>query len=157
MTRDDVHIRPAVLTDLEVLESFQQKLVHHERPFDSGIPQEGIVEYYDVKTLILADDVLFLVAEVDGRIVGCGNGQIRKNLKWAVNEYIGYVGLMYVEERYRRQGIARRIVESIVDWFHERDIQHITLQVYKDNTSAVDAYRCFGFRDFVLQMRYNPE
>ena len=150
-------IRPARKDDLETLREFQQGIVAHERPFDTGIPKEGEVEYYDIEKLLEDEKTYFVVAEIGNSLVGCGFGQIRENLPWEVHPQYGYVGLMYVKPEYRRKEIARRVVQTLISWFGERGIGHIVIQVYHENSNAVAAYRSYGFTDFLLQMRFDPK
>src|SRR3989338_336880 len=88
-----MNIRKATLDDFSALHLLQQKLVRHERPFDPTI-KEGDVEYYDLKHLIVSEKAQFLVAEIGGSIVGCGFGELRKDVPYSVNKHIGYIGLM---------------------------------------------------------------
>ena len=122
-------VRSAQISDLEALKKFQQQLVIHERPFDHGIPKKGEVEYYNLKVLLEADAVNFLVAEVENSIVGCGFGQIRKNDPWSVNQYFGYIGLMYVDKRFRNQKVGRLLVNALIKWFKEKNVFDIRLKV----------------------------
>ncbi len=149
-------LRPAKVSDTNALKNFQQKLVIHERPFDSEIPGKGNVEYYDIKKLIKSDNANFLVVEIGNKIVGCGFGQIRKSDDWAVNEKYGYIGLVFVDKKYRRQNIGKLIIDALIKWFIERNISDIRLKVYEKNFIAVSAYRKYGFKNFILEMRYDP-
>jgi GNAT superfamily N-acetyltransferase len=150
-------LRSAKPSDLSTLNQFQQRLVNHERPFDPGIPREGEVKYYDIEELIEADNTNLLVVESENRIIGCGFGQIKKNLLWATNKDYGYVGLMFVDEGFRKQNIGKLIVEALIDWFKEKNISDIRIKVYKNNAVAVEAYKSYGFNDFVLELQYKPE
>lgn len=151
-------IRPAQLSDLGALKNFQQQLVKHERPFDSGIPKKGVVEYYDIEALIKSRNANFLVAEIDNKTVGCAFGQIRDNdADWALNKKYGYIGLMFVDEKFRKLRIGKLIIDSIIQWFNEKNISDIRLKVYEKNVGAVNAYRKYGFKDFVLELQYSPD
>jgi len=146
-------IRSATLDDVEVLRDLQQVLVSWERPYDKGIPSTGIVEYYDVRTLIGKDDIEYLVAELDGEVVGCIFGEIRKNDAWAIPERYGYVGLFSVKNGFRGQGIGKEMLDRIVDWFRSREITEIRLKVYEGNLRSVDFYKRYGFNGHIKEMR----
>ena len=150
----DIKIRPAKISDLLFLENFQQQLVDFEKPFDQSIPKTGKVEYYNLKELLESEETNFLVAENESRVIGCGFGQIRKDNYWSVNEKIGYVGLVFVEEGFRGNGIAKLIVDKLIDWFKEKGISDIRLEVYSENLGALKAYRKCGFKDFSVKMRF---
>lgn len=148
-------LRPAKISDISQLKNFQEQLVIYERPFDAGIPKKGKVEYYDLKNLIKNKKVNFLVAEADNKIVGCGFGEIRKNVKWALNKEYGYIGLMYVERNFRGRGIGNLIVKNLIKWLKKKKIKDIRLQVYAKNKKALHTYQKYGFKDFVIEMKYS--
>ena len=83
--------------------------------------------------------------------------QIRKNVKWAVHKELGYIGLMFVEEAYRGQGIAGLMIQDLVNWANKKNVEHIIIQVYEENVNAVNAYRKSGFKDFLMVMKYSPD
>lgn len=150
-------LRHATLSDLSSLKQFQQRLVIYERPFDSTIPKKGEVTYYDIRELIESDKAQFLVAEADHKIVGCGFGQIRKDAYWSVNKQVGYIGLMFVDEQWRNQGIGRLVISALLSWFKENNIFDVRLKVYEENHDAVKAYKKCGFKDYVKEMRCTIE
>jgi hypothetical protein len=65
------------MTDLPVLERFQQGVVSAERPYDPTL-REGPVRYYDIGEMLSRGDVSFLVAESQARVIGCGFAQIER-------------------------------------------------------------------------------
>lgn len=148
-------LRRAKLSDLDTLKNFQQQLVMHERPFDSGIPKKGKVEYYDIKKLIKSNNVNFLVVEMGNEIIGCGFGQIRKNDEWNVNKKYGYIGLMFIKKEFRNQRVGKIIVDALIRWFKAKNIFDIRLKVYEKNVNAVNAYKKYGFRCFIHEMQYS--
>lgn len=148
-------IREAELKDLKELNELQQCLVKFERPFDDGIPAEGDVNYYDITGLINDDFTYFIVAELEGKIIGCGFAQIRDNLNWAIEKKSGYIGLMVVREEYRRNNTGKLIVENLTGWLMKKNISHIILETYSCNESAISAYKKYGFKEFVLQMKFD--
>ncbi|MBK8983898.1 MAG: GNAT family N-acetyltransferase [Ignavibacteria bacterium] len=152
-----LNLRKARIDDAEKLEELQQTLVKYERKFDSGIPSKGNVYYYDIIKLIRNKKTHFIVAENDNEIIGCGFGQVRKNFDWVKDDKMGYIGLMVIKEKYRRNDAGRLIIENLTSWFREEKISHIILETYCKNINAVSAYRKYGFQDFVLQMKYKPD
>ncbi len=150
----DIKLRVATLADLETLERFQDKLVSFEKSFDPTIPKTGKVHYYNLKELIQASNVCFLIAHADKEIAGCGFAQIRKNdAAWAAVKQTGYIGLMFVDEKFRGKKIGTLIIQKLLEWFSERTIFDIRLKVYAENLAAIHAYEKCGFKNFVVEMR----
>jgi RimJ/RimL family protein N-acetyltransferase len=81
------------------------------------------------------DDLLSLVAEADGRIVGL-----------AGLEGLGTAELgMLVAADWRRQGVGTLLMEGCVGWARRRGAHKITLQVWPHNEGARRFYERFGF------------
>ncbi|HLC74464.1 MAG TPA: GNAT family N-acetyltransferase [Candidatus Nanoarchaeia archaeon] len=146
-----MEIRAATARDLADLMRLQSHLVHFERPFDPTI-RKGKVQYYDIKKLLRSNRAKVVVA-VYKKIVGCGFGEIQKDVNWSVNKRKGYIGLMYVEPAFRGQRIGRRIITELSRWLKSYGINDIRLRLYTDNVAALHAYRAYGFKDFILEMR----
>lgn len=147
-------IRSATHEDLDRLLEFEQKLVKIERPFDTTIIQEGIVHYYDLAKFIDDDKVELCVAEIDGHVVGSGYAKIKKGLDFVNQEFTGYIGFMFVDAKHRGKGIGKEVLDYLVDWLQNMNIEHIVLEVYAENAGAIEMYKKCGFKKFTQKMKY---
>ena len=145
-------IRPARLEEIERLREFEQRIVAAERPFDPTLRETG-VRYYDIPALLADPDSRFLVADVAGASVGCGFARIDAAKPYLRHARQAYLGLMYVDVKFRGQGINRQIVEELMQWCRSRQVQELRLDVYAHNRPAVRAYEKAGFEAHLLQMR----
>lgn len=84
-----------------------------------------------------ADSSLF-VAEVGGEVVGHA-------ACWAVLEQ-GELGNIAVAPEYRRRGIARRLMDAVIDDMIRRGVRQLYLEVRISNTGAQRLYESYGFR-----------
>ncbi len=148
-------IRIATQNDLETLFDFEQQLIAHERPLDLSLIQGEKILYYDLPTLMEADDSEVFVAEIDGSIVGSGFGKIEENKPKFTEKRYGYIGFIFVRKEFRRQGIAEKIVSHLFDWFKERGLNEALLKVYDGNTGAIKAYEKIGFQSGLIEMKIN--
>lgn len=80
---------------------------------------------------------LFLVAEVDGAVVGTVMG--------GYDGHRGWVYAVAVSSRYRRRGIATALVRQLEADLAERGCLKINLQVRVSNTGVVPFYEKLGF------------
>ena len=53
---------------------------------------------------------------------------------------------LYVHPDSQRQGIGRALLDAVRDWAQEQGARRLWLQVNRDNTQALAAYRQYGFR-----------
>ena len=148
-------IRTATIDDLETLLEFEQALISYERPLDPTLKKDEKIYYYDLPALIESKESQVFVVELDGEIVGCGFGKIEENKPKFIEKHRGYIGLIYVDENYRRRGIAEKIFENLFEWFKERDVWEAMLRVYHDNDAAVKAYEKIGFSTGLIEMKMN--
>ena len=146
-------VRQASIEDLKAVEHLQQQLVSYERPFDNTIPKTGEVYYYDLKKLLRSKQAKVMVVEAEGKVVGCGFGEIQKDVQWSINKNVGYIGLMYVEQNARGKGVGKMIITALLDWLKEKNMKDVRLRLYNENEDAHRAYRSYGFQDFIMEMR----
>lgn len=155
-----IRVRRAKLEDVEVIDNFQNGIGEHERELDSNIKPEGKIRYYtleDIKDLISSEEAIIFIVENENGPIGCGSGSIQKiHADWSRYDKKGNIGMMYVEEKYRSQGIGKIILEKLLDWFKEKGIKDIRLQVYENNDIAVNAYKKAGFKKYISEMIYRP-
>src|SRR3989338_8024535 len=147
----DVQFRTATKKDKEILERFQAKLVQFERAIVPTIPKDTV--YYDIDELLTHKETLVLIITADGKDIGCGFAQVRVKEECA-SERSGYIGMMYLEEEFRKRGIGTTLVKKFLEWLHEKKVQDIRLRVYDKNLDAVHAYRNCGFESFMVEMIY---
>ena len=145
-------IRKATLADLPLLLDFEQALIKVERPMDSTI-KEGEVSYYDIADFIQQTDTEVLVTECDSKIVASGYAQIKGDRHYLKHDLQGYLGFMYVDEEHRGKGLNKLLIDALIKWCKERDVNEIRLAVYQDNPSAIRAYEKVGFKKHLITMR----
>jgi len=78
------------------------------------------------------------VWEEDGRIVGNVTISRLSAENWLISN-------VAVHPDYRRQGIARQLMEASLDWIRGRNAHWVVLQVRHDNEAAKRLYRDLGF------------
>jgi ribosomal protein S18 acetylase RimI-like enzyme len=97
---------------------------------------------------LLAETSLFLVAEVEGKIVGftrcVGNKLSRFKHK-------AEFGICILKE-FRGYGIGKELLENVVKWADLKGIEKIALTVVQTNTTAIRLYKNYGFIEEGLLM-----
>lgn len=80
-------------------------------------------------------------------------------------EVVGYVGSQSVLDEadmmniavaadYRRQGIAERLVDSLIDQLANKGVHCLTLEVRASNAAAIALYQKLGFQQVGLRPNY---
>ncbi|MEU4334469.1 GNAT family N-acetyltransferase [Micromonospora lupini] len=89
--------------------------------------------------LTAVDQVCFAHAYVDGTLVAIGRGTVTGQGRW--------LGLSLIEvlPPLRRQGLARRVIDTLAEWGASAGATHAFLQVEQHNAAAVALYRTLGF------------
>lgn len=149
---EDISIRPAIISDLEILLNFEQELIKAERPYDETIRKDP-VRYYDLKSMILDDEVAVFVAEMDHTVVSCGTAIVKQARPYLNHqEYVNF-GFMYTLPKHRGIGINKLILNALRTWSLSKGYHEMRLTVYVDNISAIKAYEKAGFVSHLIEMR----
>jgi RimJ/RimL family protein N-acetyltransferase len=92
----------------------------------------------------LSANSLFLVAEVDGEIVGaltCGGGTLE------ADRHVSELGV-YVAKPWRDLGIGGALLHDAVHWAQLSSVvERVELEVFAGNTRAIHLYRKVGFEE----------
>ena len=96
------------------------------------------------------------VARQDGETVGYAL-VLTRHYNWpgVVDRKVLMLDELCVDEKFRHQGIGRRIMEDIMTLARERGCVHIQLGVYAQNDSAITFYENVGMKvsSFAFQMK----
>jgi ribosomal protein S18 acetylase RimI-like enzyme len=104
----------------------------------------------DVQGFYSSEPDMFLVAELNKRIVGFVYGRESKNVpdevlrRWRATK-VGSVEILTVEEQYRRRGIATLLLNRLFVVFRKRGIDTVTLSAPVDERGAKELYDKLGF------------
>lgn len=146
-----ITFREATQEDKPVLLQFEQQLIAYERPFDSLLKDN--CTYYDLDFLIQSKDAKLIVASVDNTLIASGYAKILKAKPYhKITEYT-YMGFMYVDPKFRGQGVIQNIIEQLKQWSISLNIFETRLEVYSENTSAIKAYQKKGFKNRMIEMK----
>ena len=149
---DEITIRNAISSDLDVLLAFEQELIKAERPFDKTIRRDPLC-YYDLKGMILDNEVAVVVAEINNTIVSSGAAVIKQARSYLDHrEYVNF-GFMYTLPAFRGMEINKKILDSLRRWAQSKGYKEMRLTVYSDNIPAIKAYEKAGFVSHIIEMR----
>ncbi|MCX7883663.1 MAG: GNAT family N-acetyltransferase [Caloramator sp.] len=142
-----VIIRPATIDDAEALINYMN-VIGGESDFLTFGPKELNITLDAEKSIlegfINKDNSLFIVAVLDGKIIGSlsFSGGGRKRLAHA-----GEFGVSVLKEFWGK-GIGKELIRYLIDWAKEtKVIRKINLRTRIDNERAIRLYKKLGFEE----------
>lgn len=141
----NIIIREANLDDSKIANKFLTKLIVDEKKYNSNINEKCVVkEFYE--HFISREGYIMLIAEVDNKIVGYLYGFIENTGDTYINK-ISKLEALYVEVKYRKHGIAKKLVEEFKKWSIKNEVKCIEVQVCSKNEEAFNLYTKNGYKD----------
>lgn len=120
------------------------------------VPTPGAAQSYAARLLETRDDEFTrtFVAELDDEVIGYILGAVI-DLQADLFEYVntGFIADVFVDPTYRRQGVARRLVETMNHWFTAQGVQQVEWQVASANQDAVNFWKAVGGQSLTIRMR----
>lgn len=154
----EITIRLVEPRDEAAIARLWQALSDYHVQIDSRlpVPVSGAARSYASRLLETRDDPFTrtYVAETGGQVVGYILGAVI-DLQADLFEYVdtGFIADVFVDPAYRRQGIARRLVETVTDWFAAQGVRHVEWQVAAANVEAIKFWTAVGGQPLTIRMR----
>ena len=136
-------IRPAEAGDAESLialmksQEGEANLLNEIGEFSFTPEQE--IEW--IERFAQSPNSVFLIAQVDGQIVGtcgCQGGNRR------VDHHVARLGIA-VHRDFRGRGIGSKLMQAALDWAQSTLVRRVELSVFARNEGAIRLYQRFGF------------
>jgi nitroreductase/GNAT superfamily N-acetyltransferase len=96
-----------------------------------------------------SDEVTLVACEGDGIPFGMLTGQVRDQ-PYRKPSRIGFINLFYVQERWRRQGVGRSLVQRLCLFFSGEDVEEISLRYVIGNIEAEQFWTTLGFQPRII-------
>jgi GNAT superfamily N-acetyltransferase len=113
-------------------------------------PEEGYAWF--LSTQLLEKDVVILVAERTGVVVGYVYAGLEPQSWKELREACGFVHDVVVDESSRRAGIAQALIEAACDWVRAQGAPRVILWTADRNTGAQRLFSSLGFRRTMIEM-----
>jgi ribosomal protein S18 acetylase RimI-like enzyme len=105
-----------------------------------------------LELLLETKNSLLLVAEISGQVIGMVSMQ--GIVSTAMGQCVGLVEDMIVSNEYRRMGVGRLLLSSMIENATALGYGRITLGADKRNDSAIAFYQSFGFKTSNMGLMY---
>ena len=154
-------VRFAEEKDLDIVNELRKQVndIHADgRPdvFKSGF---GIELRELAKGFLNGENTDILVAEREGIICGmaCVDYVSRPESPYGKARSFYHVQEIAVDVNFRRQGVARELLEFMIQEAKRRKLDKIELDVWEFNDSAIEFYQAVGFKQTRRWMEYEVE
>ena len=148
-------IRRAKKSDIEDIIRLADQLRKTEAPLDKtkNIKEDSYLsDVYREKELkyISSRKKIFLVAEIDKKIIGYVNGYIVENSDIYYRDPVAYLDCLCVDKDSRKQGIGKKLIDEFSDIVNKKGAKYVKLNAFKNNTPAVNLYKKEGFEEYSI-------
>ncbi|MFS0787328.1 GNAT family N-acetyltransferase [Shouchella sp. 1P09AA] len=110
------------------------------------------IEHILNEALLPQSQTYFFIARYEGQAVAFAFFNTMTSFQKG-GQYI-WLNEIYVEEEYRNQGIAKKLLLRIIYWAETRNIKGIELETGLNNEATKSLYNSLGFYD-VVSKRYS--
>ena len=150
-------IRRARETDLQAIGRLGAHLLRQHHRFDADRfmapgpdPEAGYAWF--LGTQLKEPDVLLLVAEHEGAVVGYLYAAVEPRSWKELRDEAGFVHDVVVDEGLRGRGAARALMEEAAAWFSGRGMPRVVLWTAHRNEAAQRLFTRLGFRPTMIEM-----
>ena len=139
-------IRSAKIDDCDAITSLYKQLYDTEKAFDDNLINEYIIDDKQLKSIrkkIKSRKEIFLVAEMDQKIVGVIDGYIIDSIHY--KEKVSFLEHLCVDKKYREKRIATELIQEFSNKSKEKGATYVKLYAFEKNSNAIKLYNKLGF------------
>jgi ribosomal protein S18 acetylase RimI-like enzyme len=128
-----------MINQLKMVDSETKFLAREIGEFNFTLEQER--EF--IKNSINDENRLFLIGEVDGKIIAnCSVGIVLNKKRYLHRASMG----LAICKDYWSKGIGKKLMQECIKWCEEKGVEQLELDVVTDNNRAVSMYESLGFK-----------
>lgn len=129
------------------------KLIINEGIYDKNLKKDYKVKEYFENIYENKNNVLFIAKDDNNMAIGYAYCKIITNDNGPQIYHIALLDGLYIDEKYRNQGIATELIEECKKWAIEIGAKIFELNVLSENEKAINLYRKIGFGEVERKMR----
>jgi ribosomal protein S18 acetylase RimI-like enzyme len=110
-----------------------------------GLTEKGEQKWLDGIRKGMGRFGVLLVAEQEGKVLAFAHGSVRLTPDYLGNRKVGVITHVYVDGEFRGGGIGENMVKGLEDWFREKEVHSVELQVLSGNKSGIAFWEKLGY------------
>lgn len=127
-----------LINQMQTVDGETKFLARESDEFNFTVEQER--EF--IKNCTNDENIRFLIAELDGRIIAnCSVGLIQNKKRYLHRAAMGIA----VMKDYWNKGIGKKMMQECINWCKEKGVEQLELEVVAQNNRAVSMYKSLGF------------
>ena len=154
-------IRKATIKDVPQLMLLAIDLLKYHENFDPYFaPAQDVNNIYEkfFTGCIFSTTKQLLVAEHDRGIIAYALGEISSRPPVFKIRNIGAINDMFVAKKFRKTGIAKKLLTELMCWFKDKGLKYpglnyVELSVHTKNEVGQKAWAKYGFKEFMSKQR----
>ncbi|MCK4918312.1 MAG: GNAT family N-acetyltransferase [Candidatus Pacebacteria bacterium] len=104
------------------------------------------------KSLINTKDNILVVVENENKIIGFLEGGIEKASNDVMFDKIGTINNIFIEEKFRNKGIAKKLLKYIFEYFKSKNIEYIQISTDARNKVGKEFWKKNNFFEYQIKM-----
>lgn len=130
------------------IERIDRNSVYFQRLVELGIKLWPDNSYNDLYDEFKNSNHIFFGATFNNYLIGFIQISIRTDyVNGSTNSPVGFIEGIFVDENYRKKGIARKLVDRAVSYFKNEGIKEIASDVLIDNIDSQNFHKSIGFEE----------
>ncbi len=102
----------------------------------------------ELAELMKSPEAVVFLGEVDGHAIGFAQCQLRHDyVEGTETSPVGYLEGIFVEEKFRKQGIAKQLLAACENWAREQGCTEFASDCELDNTGSLKFHLSLGFEE----------
>lgn len=130
------------------IEIIDRNSVYFQRLVELGIKLWPDNSYNDLYDEFKNSNHIFFGATFNNYLIGFIQISIRTDyVNGSTTSPVGFIEGIFVDENYRKKGIARKLVDRAVSYFKNEGIKEIASDVLIDNIDSQNFHKSIGFEE----------
>jgi GNAT superfamily N-acetyltransferase len=148
-------IKKATIKDITVLMRLQYAMKQDEKKYMQGLNKKGKFITWSkskLRNILTSPNGYIILVKIGGIAIGCGLAIIEKGHSWMKYNKIGHLGMIYVEKKYRRKGIATALKNQRIKWLKSKGIKFCYVSVFPGNKPSLKYQEKLGFKPYNIKL-----